>query len=68
MKKYLVFIGNHYYPAKFEDYVNTYDNLSDAKNCALNYLLESDGDWVQIILVCDDSTELIFDKSNNNNN
>jgi len=35
MNRYLVFAGDRYYPGKgLEDFIDSYDSLADAKECA----------------------------------
>ena len=53
-KRYILLVGTHYYPQKWDDFVDTFDSVEDAKLFAEVYrdddIIFSEWDkWAQII-------------------
>ena len=63
MKVYLLFCGENYYPAGFNDYKGTFKDYDSAFNFVLNECKNSNYDWAEIIEVTETESKLVFDQN-----
>jgi hypothetical protein len=61
MKVYLLFCGDDYYPAGFNDYKGTFQDYDSAFNLMLKKYKSGDNfDWAEIIKVTETESQLVF--------
>ena len=59
MKRFLLFMGEHYYPeGGWHDFMGSFETLEDAKSAAL----KSNWEWVQVVDI--EENDIVFVENN----